>query len=263
MSTVISPVIAAMLAKSSIVKTDEMDVGGGGVARISLNKSKFTAKSGDEELKLGEVIDVVIVGITPGNGFVKTYYAKGFTPGSIDAPDCQSSDGIRPDVYVDNPLSDLCGVCEKNQWGSATSMAGKKAKACKDSKRLHVILAEDLGKPEAITYILTVTVMSLKPFGDYGKLLAREGIPTPAIVITRLGFDDEASVPKLTFENLGLLDDDNCQLAIEVADKKEWESPFVAGSVSTKKLDNKTEQIPLDVYESDSSESMDDAVSKW
>ena len=223
MSKELSPAIAAMLAKSTVATVDEMESGGGGVPRISLKKSKFTAKNGDDEIKLGEEINVVILGITPPHGFSRTYYESGYQPGSADAPDCQSTDGIKPDVFVDMPQSEVCRTCPQAVWGSAKSMSGGKAKACKDSKRLYVKLAEELQDPDKPTYLLSVTVMSLKPFGAYGKLLANEGIPTPAIAITKLGFDEEASVPKLTFDLVGIMDETNVGEALAIAEKKEWE----------------------------------------
>lgn len=214
--------IKAMLAKSSVASVDAMESGASSVPRISLRKSKFTGKVNDEELKLGETIDVVILGIEPGHGFNKTFYKDTYQPGSTDPPDCSSTDGVKPDGFVSNPQNNLCATCPQNQWGSATSTSGKKSKACKDSKRLYVKLAEELADPSKPTYLLNVTVMSLKPFSEYGKNLTRQGIPTPSIVITRLSFNEAATVPQLVFTLVGLLDDTHCQKAIEFADAKEW-----------------------------------------
>jgi len=223
MSKELSPAVQAMLAKSTVTTVDEMESGSGGVPRISLKKSKFTAKNGDDEIKLGESIEVVILGITPPHGFSRTYYESGYTAGSADAPDCQSTDSIRPDNFVSSPESEICRTCKQAVWGSAVSMSGGKAKACKDSKRLYVKLAENLADPDAPVYLLNVTVMSLKPFGAYGKLLANEGIPTPAIAITRLAFDEEASVPKLTFEFVGVMHDTHVGTALALAEDKAWD----------------------------------------
>ncbi len=216
--------IAKMLEGQNVTETDAMDVGSGGVPRISLKNRKFTAKVGEEETKLGEKVKVVILGISPEHGFAKTFYESGYSPTSADAPTCQSSDGIRPDAFVETPVNDICRTCEKSQWGSAKSMSGGKAKACKDSKRLHVILAADVMKKEPVIYILTVTVLSLKPFGSYGKSLAKQGIPTPAVVITELAFDEEASVPKLEFEMIEYLTEKQCEPAIAIATDRPWDA---------------------------------------
>lgn len=259
MSKALSPAVQAMLAKSTVATVDEMESGGGGVPRISLKKSKFTTKNGDEETKHGESIEVVILGITPSHGFSHTYYEHGYQPGSTDAPDCQSTDGIRPDRFVSTPESEVCRTCPKQVWGSAVSMSGGKAKACKDSKRLYVKFAEELTDPDKPTYLLTVTVMSLKPFGAYGKLLAKEGIPTPAIAITRLGFDEDASVPKLTFELLGVMGDEEVKTSLAIAEDKEWE----AVSKPVQAAMPKASEAPKDKAIEGEVISDDDVISGW
>lgn len=261
----LSPAIAAMLAKSTVDTVESMESGGGGVPRISLKKSKFTAKNGDDEIKLGEEIDVVILGITPPHGFSKTYYAGAYKPGSTDAPDCTSTDGIHPDNQISDPQSDVCRTCEQSQWGSAVSMSGGKAKACADSKRLYVKLAEELTDPKAPIYLVTVTVMSLKPFGAYGKLLANNGIPTPAIAITKLGFDEEASVPKLTFELVGVMDDANVKESLALAEDKSWDQKIVAPKTAMPSAAEKPaiEGTTTQVDDNDSGANIDDAVSNW
>lgn len=239
MNKKISPAIQAMLAKSNVTTTDDMESGSSGVPRISLKKSKFTAKAGDDELKLGETIDVVILGINPERGFARTWYEGGYTAGSTDAPSCSSTDGLYPDNFVTDPPSDKCRTCDKAQWGSAKSMSGGKAMACKMSKQLYVKIAEELDDVEKPTYLLIVTVLSLKAFGAYGKLLAKEGIPTASIVVTRLGFDEGADVPKLTFELIGVMDEDNVKASLAIAEEKDWE--YKPAEMSNKqKLDSPT-----------------------
>jgi len=211
----ISAKVKAMLAASQVTTTEEMEGTSGGVSRITLRKSKFTLKhDGEENVLKDPHLDVVILSISPKIGFTHTYYEAGYTPGAAEAPDCSSLNGTHPDRGVGQPQSDLCRKCPQQVWGSAKSMSGGKAKACKDSKHLYVKLAEELDDDAAPIYLLNVTIMSLRAFGAYGKALHKDGITTPVIVITRLEFDDAADVPVLTFENLGLLDDDSCELAI-------------------------------------------------
>ncbi len=239
MSTSLSPAIQKMLAASNIVTVASMETGGNSCPRISLKKSKFTAKNGDDEVKLGEEIMVVILGINPAIGFSKTYYKDGYSPGSSEPPNCSSTNGVTPDPFG-TPESQKCATCPQAVWGSAVSMSGGKAKACKDSKQLYVKLAEELDDPDAPTYLLIVTVLSLKPFGQYGKLLNSEGIPTPSLVITKLAFDEEASVPKLTFENVGLMDEKLIETSLAIADKRAWESiaaPAISAPVNKQKID--------------------------
>ena len=216
--------IKAAMKQQGGMDTTAMDTGSGGIPRISLKKSKFTSKVGEEENKLGDTIECVIVGISPERGFAKSYYSSGYSPSSADAPTCQSSDGMRPDGFVDTPAGESCATCEQNVWGSAKSMSGGKAKACKDSKRLHVVLKSDIGEDEPTVYILVVTVLSLKPFGQYGKELTKSGVTSPALVMTELSFDEDASVPKLEFKNMGWLDEAPCAKSMEIAVDRPWES---------------------------------------
>ena len=258
MSKELSQAVKAMLAKSNVAQVTSMESGSGGVPRISLKKSKFTAKNGDEELKLGESIQVVILDVAPMIGFNKTYYAEGYKPGSADAPDCSSDDGLRPNSFASSPQNDKCVTCKMNQWGSAVSMSGGKAKACKDSKRLYVKLAEELNDDKAPVYLLNVTVMSLKPFGAYGKALAADGIPSPALVITELGFDEDASVPKLTFKNLGIMGDKEVEAALGLAEAKAWDTKItLPASADKQKLEGPK------VVEGESTNDSVDPTANW
>jgi hypothetical protein len=67
-------------------------------------------------------------------------------------------------------------------------------------------------------------VNSLKAFGNYGKELAAKGIPGPQFVITRITFDDEASVPKLEFQMIGILNEKLGKASHIRCDKREWEA---------------------------------------
>jgi len=211
----LSKKVQEMLAAARVTSTEEMEGLGSGVPRISLKKSRFTLKNGADEEKMGEELDIVILNISPAHGFVHTYYEEGYSPGVAEAPDCVSLDGISPLSTSANPVSDRCVTCPMQVWGSAKSMSGGKAKACKDSKHLYAKLADQLDDPDAPIYLLNVTILSLKAFGRYGKELAKDDIPSPVLVITHLEFDDNQSVPVLTFKSLGIMDDDNCELAIE------------------------------------------------
>ncbi|RKY42305.1 MAG: hypothetical protein DRP85_03200 [Candidatus Makaraimicrobium thalassicum] len=216
--------IREALGEKDVTQTGEMDTGTGGVPRISLKKSRFTTKEGEEEVKHGDELNVIIVGITPENHFSKTYFAGSYTPGATDAPDCQSSNGTHPDVFVDNPISENCRTCPMNAWGSAKSMSGGKAKACKDSKRVYVVLESDLEKDSPTVYLLSITVNSLKTFGAYGKSLFKAGIPSPSVVITKLSFDEEASVPKLEFAQGDFVSAGAIGPIMDVAEEKPWDA---------------------------------------
>jgi len=221
---VIPDYMNSMLAESSVPSTDSMDTGGSSVPRISLKGKIFRFKDGGEEVeKVKEDLDVIIVGMMPEAGTAKTFYAGEYNPDSADPPDCSSSNGVTPDSWVSNPISQNCATCPNNKFGSAISMAGKKSKACRDSKRLYLVKAKELKDEKPATWLLNVTVSSLKPFTLYGRELANQGIPTPSVVITRLNFDDDTSYPKLTFEAMGVVNEEMAKLSVGIAEKKEWD----------------------------------------
>jgi hypothetical protein len=209
------------MAKANVAKIEPMAVS---VPRITTKKSRFTAKVDGDENKLGDEIYAIILGISPdGLALSKTFYTSGYTDGSNDAPDCSSTNGVVPDAYIQKPQHNVCATCPKNQWGSAVGMNDKKAKACKESKRLFVVLAEDAMKEKPTLYMLTITVNTFKNFSDYGKTLRAIGITSPCFVITKFTFDEESSVPKLCFENVGFLEEEPMMKLLPIAEERPWQ----------------------------------------
>jgi len=190
------------------------------VPRLSLKGQKFRfIVDGEEVKRVNDELLVVIMGVEPERGMCKTFYREGYQPDSSDPPDCSSTDGVTPDAWVSNPVSSKCATCEMNAWGSAKSMAGGKAKACRDSKRLYITEAKEL--EDGTIYLLNVTVASLKALSQYGKLLAENRVPMSA-AITKLVMDEDADHPKLDFEFVGILKEAKGKAALARAAKKEW-----------------------------------------
>lgn len=202
---------------------------GQAMPRISLKGSQFRFnKDGEEVFKTPNPIDVVIIGVQPESGMAKTFYIDGYKPGDTSPPDCSSLDGVRPDSWVSNPQSPNCASCQYNKWGSATSQTGKKAKACKDSKRLLLTVPKD---PENGTlYMLNVTVSSLKALSEYGKFLVANHLPISS-VITRISMVD-ADFPQISFEFKEILGEEKCKAAIARNQKKEWIDDFTEHSLA-------------------------------
>lgn len=163
--------------------------------RISIKGGRFRIKEGDAETVLqSTTIDVVIVGSNPR--LSKTFYAKAWDPNAeASAPDCSSMDGVRPDANVTEPQNDLCATCPHNAWGSKKGPQGQDLKACSDSKRIAVVSADD---PSGSIYLMLVTPAALKDLNQYQKDLTHRGI-APELVRTRIGFDTNASFPKIKF----------------------------------------------------------------
>lgn len=177
--------------------------GGSDFPRISIKASRFRIiEDGTETVLNQTTLDVVIVGANPR--LSKTWYAKEWSKDAEpSAPDCFSLDGVGPDAQSTNKQNDLCATCPHNVWGSKIAPNGQQLKACSDKKRLAVVAADD---PTGPTYLLEVTPAALRGLNAYQKELSVRGI-APEIVRTRIGFDTDASFPKLTFGYGGFLDE--------------------------------------------------------
>lgn len=232
-----------MLDDSEMQSPESLISATSSVPRVSLKGSKFRfIVDGEEISRTADSIHVVIIGVEPERAMCKTWYKDGYQPDSSDPPDCSSSDGVRPDPWVATPQSDLCAKCEKNAWGSAKSMSGGKAKACRDSKRLIIAVGKELAADpkECTLYILNVTVVSLKSLSQYGKLLVANRVPMAA-AITTISFDEDADHPKLEFEFKGVLKEKMGKAALARAALKEWKEfsgPALEGPEKTKQLEH-------------------------
>jgi len=150
-------------------------------------------------------LDVVIVGVAPS--ISKIYYERAYVEGDDSAPDCFSLDGERPDANAPKKQSPTCGNCPKNAWGSRITEAGKRAKACQDSRRTAIvplgdIANESLGGP----MLLRIPPTSLPNLANYADFLTRKGADLPWVA-TRLTFDYDVAYPKIEFTALRYLDE--------------------------------------------------------
>lgn len=170
--------------------------------RISLKGGRFRIVDGGNETVINSLtLDVIIVGANPN--LSKIWYEKQWTPDNEPtSPDCYSLNGLTPNPDSTKPQHSHCVSCPQNQWGSKVTQQGAKIKACADQKRLAVVDAEN---PDGTIYLLQVTPAALKGLNQYHKTLASRGIPAE-IVRTRIGFDTNASFPKLTFDFAGFND---------------------------------------------------------
>jgi hypothetical protein len=123
-------------------------------------------------------------------------------------PDCYSDNGVSPSPGAAKPQCGTCAACPQNVWGSKVSPSGAKVKACSDSKRLAVLVTE-LDEPSL--YELSVPATSLRDMHEVIGKLDGQGIPVPAVVF-ELGFDNDASYPKLKFRPVGFIDEEQAAL---------------------------------------------------
>ena len=193
--------------------------------RISIRGRQFRfIEEGDEVSKTTDPINVIILSVVPKNAMARTYYINGYQPGLSDPPDCSSWDGIKPDTWCEKPQSNRCTGCKQSVWGSATSMSGKKAKACKDSKRLMLISAESVKDniDNPTIYIFNVTIASLRALSDYGKFLVSNNIPIAA-AITQIAFVD-AEFPQVEFNFGGILTEKSGKEMLALSNKVELDN---------------------------------------
>ena len=151
------------------------------------------------------VLRCVLIG--SNSALSKTFYEGAYEPGSNNPPDCASIDGIKPDMGVANPQSMACATCHNNQFGSKVTDAGKKLKACTDSRRLALVpypdvVNEEYGGP----MMLRVPPASLVSLANAVGVLRTGMIPPHAAVID-IGFEIDAEYPMLTFTPRAVISD--------------------------------------------------------
>ena len=169
-----------------------------GPPRISIRGVQFRLVQGSVETPVGRNLDVVIVG--SNTNVSKVYYEGPWNPEVSAPPDCRSADGKTPDADVAEPECESCANCPNNVLGSAITENGKMTKKCADVRYLAVVPASDPNK----VYQLSVSVTAMKGLRAYANELQSFGL-LPHEMVTRLGFDDKASYPLVTFERGGWL----------------------------------------------------------
>jgi hypothetical protein len=170
-------------------------------------------KSGEEQVytdpATGDAIQTIEAVLVKSNeNLSKTFYEGKYSEGDSGKPRCWSSDGVKPDQDVPNPVNSLCAGCPMDQWGSRVTDEGKKMKACQDVRRVALLLGHELeaivsgqkAASEADAMLLRIPPATLNPLKDYAeRVLAPKGA-SPFMLLTKIGFEIDASYPKLTFK---------------------------------------------------------------
>lgn len=171
--------------------------GGASIPRISIRAGRYRLNEDGVETTVGVTLDTIIVGAN--NRVSKVFYGKAFDAAAENVrPDCWSNDGLKPDGSVASPVHTSCADCPNNVLGSKILPSGFKSRLCADQRHLAVVAAADPSK----VYSLTVPVSGMTGLREYFKDLSNYGI-SPEEVVTELGFDDQASYPKITFKQKG------------------------------------------------------------
>lgn len=173
--------------------------GGYGGPRISIKSGRYRLVEDGVETIVGINLDVIIVGANPRVS--KVFYAAQYDPNATDArPACFSNDGIAPDASVTQAVHSNCTSCPHNVLGSKVTPSGAKSKMCADQRHLAVVAAADPSK----VYSITIPVSGMAALRNYLKELDNFGI-NPEEAVTELGFDPNASFPKVTFKHKGFV----------------------------------------------------------
>jgi hypothetical protein len=211
--------------EDSITKT--IAGGGSGSAgnrRISIKGKAFRQVVNGEEIYVSEdrTLDVILVNAAPVS---RQYYEGAYDPkATAIPPTCWSSNTQTPDpsVPAEQRQSDKCMTCPQNIKGSGQG----ESRSCRFSQRVAVLLDGDLEKKEVYQLQLPATSV----FGDgkdgkmglqaYGKFLAANNVHAIS-VITRMKFDVASEQPKLSFNAVRPLDQEELDIALEMRDSAE------------------------------------------
>lgn len=173
-------------------------------------------------------IEVVILKAAPY--ISKIWYEKGYVEGSTAPPDCFSPNGTVPDPSSTKKQHNVCASCPQNAWGSKLTEAGKKGKACGDSKRMAVVPMGDI--PNEVyggPMLLRVPAASLQDLASFGNKMQNLGYPYYAIA-TRISFDHNEAYPKFVFSAIRPLTDEEADQVIALHNSEEVKRVLAEGA---------------------------------
>lgn len=191
----------------------------GGIKRISIKGGVFRlVASGKELAAIDErYLDVVIVKAAPKVS--RIFYAGPYDADNPAPPDCWSNDGERPDPTAQNKQAPTCVNCPQNQAGSGNG----NSRACRYQQRLAVVLENN---PTGDVLQLTLPATSIfgkeegdkRPLQAYARYLALQNPPiNPEQIVTRMRFDTKSESPKLIFQPMRWLTEDEYTVVAQQA----------------------------------------------
>jgi hypothetical protein len=254
-----TPAFARKGELSALTKSLTGGTGGGSTKRISIKGGVFRLMADGKEITSidDRHLDVVIVNAAPK--ISRTFYAGQYVEGETKGPDCWSADGDKPDASIEEPQGNDCASCPMNVKGSGQG----DSKACRFSQRLAVVLANDV-QGDVMQLTLAATSIFGKEEGDkrplqaYARYLAAQNI-NPETLVTRLRFDTKAAVPKLFFQPVRWLEDDEYEVAVKKGESVEAKmavtmsvakpaekAPQLEGKKPSLKVEPKAEEAEVD-----------------
>lgn len=175
----------------------------------------------------------------------KSFYEK-YEDGSDDPPICSSFDGITPDVA--EPVAPTCAVCPKNVL-YINPETGKRTTDCKDHKRLAVLLLPAItqklfGEPLLEPVFLRVPAASLQNLslmGDQAKAMGHAFYT----YVTRISFDPNVPYPKMVFEAIQLLQQEQEPLIKELRTSSQTDRIITGGGLARPALNAPAQRAAL------------------
>lgn len=216
-------------AAAKKTKEQTADIGAGGEG-IKWGHGTITVGK-DKEIKSGK-IEVIIAGFI----FHKKYFENSYDADNPEPPDCYAfsilsnpkSPDLHPHPNAPSKQDDGrgCAECDKNVFGTARQGNGK---ACADTERLGLILADDCDDAEStkLAEIRTagVSPTNLRHYKKYVDDVADEhGRPPWAVVTEITSLHDDKTQIRLEFRMVSLIDDDDVLTVLEARSEKAQET---------------------------------------
>ena len=167
--------------------------------RISIRDGVFTCIEEESSSVRGTVVEGVILTAAPVS---RTYYPNTYNPEAPAKPICWSSDtrNSRPDQEIVEKQSSNCLTCEKNIKGSGQG----NSRACRFHQRVAFCFVD---KENFVPEVYQLQLPATSVFGKdphkmcmqaYLKHLNANSAPLVSVV-TNISFDKASSLPKLVF----------------------------------------------------------------
>lgn len=167
----------------------------------------------------GNKVDIVVLGAA----FENQYFPHRYDPNKILSPDCYAvshhEDDLAP-IAEDctAPFHTDCATCPNNAWESDPN--GGKGKACKNTRRLAMVLASNIGDPSADIMYARLPVTSVANWSKYVTQIGNVVKRPPFGVITELSVvPDVKSQFKVCFQFKGLIDDQGLEMIVPLQEQ--------------------------------------------
>ena len=220
--------------------------------KLSIAGKEFSIRVGGQSQALRTfTLDVIIADSRAG--ISKQYFSSTYDPSqTASAPDCASVDGIEPDftpAIVDKVTGKCpcnCKNCYFNQFGTATQGKGK---ACKDYKRLIVLIAGTEQNPfdparPALTLDLPATsfhapkdAAGVMMFREFADACERNQLPISGVV-AELSFMSGTAFSQLCMRPKRLVTEEEYRRVLEVREEEDVKEALHA------KYEPRTEDVP-------------------